>query len=51
MSPFQEVDNVLEQVAADVQHVRLVMSFEMLRICPLWPSELPLVPEMMVLIE
>jgi hypothetical protein len=40
MSPFQEVDNVLEQVAADAQHVRFVTSFEMLWIRPLWLSEL-----------
>lgn len=42
MSPFQEVDNVLEEVAADVQHVRPVASFEMLWIRPLWVGELSL---------
>lgn len=45
MSPFQEVDNVLEQVAADAQHVQLVTSFDMLWTHPLWLSELSLVPE------
>lgn len=39
MSPFQEVDIVLEEVAADAQHVRPVTSFEMLWIRPLWLSE------------
>lgn len=40
MSPFQEVDNVLEEVAADAQHVRPVASFGMLWIRPLRLSEL-----------